>query len=160
LSYLFSRFGSEKRDEEETLRGIENLGHRVMWLWVTNASSMLCSSQLLPAEARRQLKIKIECARSCYDSPFDRICAWLALVKKSVHATLTLMFDASPSLMQNWEPHALLQNEVDTCYLHFTHILMADRECRTADPLCLGFCWRLNPVKKFKNNHVQLFRFY
>jgi hypothetical protein len=29
-----------------------------------------------------------------------------------VHATLTLMFDASPALMDNWEPHALLQNEV------------------------------------------------
>ena len=38
--------------------------------------------------------------------------AWLALVKKSVHETLTLMFDAAPDLMQNWEPHALIQNEV------------------------------------------------
>ena len=72
----------------------------------------LCASKLMPEEARRQLKIKMECARSCYDAPFDRICAWLALVKKSVHETLTLMFDASPHLMQNWEPHALIQNEV------------------------------------------------
>ncbi len=83
-----------------------------MWIWVTTASAELCASKLMPEEARRQLKIKMECARSCYDAPFDRICAWLALVKKSVHETLTLMFDASPHLMQNWEPHALIQNEV------------------------------------------------
>jgi hypothetical protein len=106
------RFGNDKRDEEDASRGSENLGHRVMWLWVSNASAELSASQLMPEEERRQLKIKVECARSCYDVPFDRTCAWLALVKKSVHATLTLMFDASPGLMDNWEPHALLQNEV------------------------------------------------
>jgi hypothetical protein len=106
------RFDNDKRDEEDNSRVSENLGYRIIWLWVTNASAALCASQLTPEESRRQLKIKIECARSCYDSPFDRTCAWLALVKKSVHATLTLMFEASPDLMHNWEPHALLQNEV------------------------------------------------
>jgi len=106
------RFGNDKREEEDASRGSENLGHRIMWLWVTSASAELCTSQLMPEDEKRQLRIKFECARSCYDSPFDRTCAWLALVKKSVHATLTLMFDASPALMDNWEPHALLQNEV------------------------------------------------
>jgi hypothetical protein len=106
------RFGSDKSDQEDTSKGIENLGHRIMWLWISSAGTELCASQLMPEEARKQLKIKIECARSCYDLPFDRICAWLALVKKSVHSTLTLMFDASPDLMRNWEVHALLQNEV------------------------------------------------
>ena len=112
MHFDLCRFGSDKRDEDEGSKGSENIGHRIMWLWVSNAGAELCSSQLMPEEARRQLKIKIECARSCYDSPFDRICAWLALVKKSVHSTLTLLFDASPDLMQNWEAHALLQNEV------------------------------------------------
>ncbi len=111
--YAFAcRFGSDKREEEDASKSGETLGHRIMWIWVTCASAELCASKLMPEEGRRQLKIKIDCARSCYDSPFDRTCAWLALVKKSVHETLTLMFDAAPDLMQNWEPHALIQNEV------------------------------------------------
>ena len=94
-------FGSDKREEDDASKSGETLGHRIMWIWVTCASAELCGSKLMPEEGRRQLKIKIECARSCYDSPFDRTCAWLALVKKSVHETLTLMFDAAPNLMQN-----------------------------------------------------------
>ena len=105
-------FDSDKRDEEDASKVSENLGHRIIWLWVTTASAALCASELMPEESRRHLKIKVECARSFHQSPIDRICAWLALVKKSVHATLTLMFEASPDLMHNWEHHALLQNEV------------------------------------------------
>ena len=113
------RFDSDKRDEEDASKVSENLGHRIIWLWVTTASAALCASELMPEESRRQLKIKVECARSCYQSPFDRTCAWLALVKKSVHATLTLMFEASPELMHNWEHHALLQNEVVIVFLPY-----------------------------------------
>jgi hypothetical protein len=150
VSFIFCSFGIDKRGEEDALKASENLGHRIMWLWISNAGAELCGSQLVSDDTRRQLKIKIECARSCYDLPFDRTCAWLALVKKSVHATLTLMFDASPDLMQNWEAHALLQNEVPTP--RTPHALVVSYELahfarRIAVPLCWGFFWQLNPIE-------------
>jgi hypothetical protein len=136
------RFGNDKREEDDLSRGGETLGHRIMWIWVTAASAELCASKLMSEEARRQLKIKIECARSCYDAPFDRICAWLALVKKSVHETLTLMFDAAPDLMQNWEPHALIQNEVLVDAMRAPVCHWPTLACRIAVQLCWVCCWR------------------
>jgi len=144
------RFGSDKREEDDASKSGETLGYRIMWIWVTCASAELCGSKLMPEEGRRQLKIKIECARSCYDSPFDRTCAWLALVKKSVHETLALMFDAAPNLMQNWEPHALIQNEVRAAAA--AAAASADERAhprlrRIAAPPYSGFCWRLSRMK-------------
>ena len=33
-------------------------------------------------------------------------------LRSSLNALVAVMFDASPALMDDWEPHALLQNEV------------------------------------------------